>query len=87
MLVLLGTIAWLRPAPVVAMKSVAAGEEYISAGGHFDYQKVQAVLQERCVQCHGPEVQMKGVRLDSAEQVASRAQLIYQQVVLQNSCP
>jgi len=86
-LVLLGTIAWLRPAPVVAMKSEAAGAEYISAGGHFDYQKVQAVLQERCVQCHGPEVQMKGVRLDSAEQVAPRAQLIYQQVVLQKLMP
>ena len=86
-LVLLGTIAWLRPAPVVAMKSEAVSAEYISAGGHFDYQKVQAVLQERCVQCHGPEVQMKGVRLDSAEQVASRAQLIYQQVVLQKLMP
>jgi uncharacterized membrane protein len=86
-LVLLGTIAWLRPAPVVAMKSEAAGEESINAGGHFDYQKVQAVLQERCVQCHGPEVQMKGVRLDSAEQVAPRAQLIYQQVVLQKLMP
>lgn len=86
-LVLLGTIAWLRPAPVVAMKSEAAGAESISAGGHFDYQKVQAVLQERCVQCHGPEVQMKGVRLDSAEQVAPRAQLIYQQVVLQKLMP
>ena len=86
-LVLLGTIAWLRPAPAVAMKSEAAGEESINAGGHFDYQKVQAVLQERCVQCHGPEVQMKGVRLDSAEQVAPRAQLIYQQVVLQKLMP
>ncbi|MCO5110141.1 MAG: urate hydroxylase PuuD [Burkholderiaceae bacterium] len=86
-LVLLGTIAWLRPAPAVAMKSEAAGAESTSAGGHFDYQKVQAVLQERCVQCHGPEVQMKGVRLDSAEQVAPRAQLIYQQVVLQKLMP
>jgi uncharacterized membrane protein len=86
-LVLLGTIAWLRPAPVVAMKSEASGAESISAGGHFEYQKVQAVLQERCVQCHGPEVQMKGVRLDSAEQVAPRAQLIYQQVVLQKLMP
>ena len=86
-LVLLGTIAWLRPAAVVAIKSEAAGAESMSAGGHFDYQKVQAVLQERCVQCHGPEVQMKGVRLDSAEQVAPRAQLIYQQVVLQKLMP
>ncbi len=86
-LVLLGTIAWLRPAAVVAIKSEAAGAESISAGGHFEYQKVQAVLQERCVQCHGAEVQMKGVRLDSAEQVASRAQLIYQQVVLQKLMP
>jgi uncharacterized membrane protein len=85
--VLVGTVVWLRPAPVVAMKSVASGAESISAGGHFDYQKVQAVLQERCVQCHGPELQMKGVRLDSAEQVAPRAQLIYQQVVLQKLMP
>ena len=45
------------------------------------------VLQQRCVQCHGAEVQMKGVRLDTPEQVALRAQLIYQQVVLQKLMP
>ena len=86
-LVLVGTIFWLRPAPVVAINSEAAGAVSTSARGHFGYEKVQAVLQERCVQCHGPEVQMKGVRLDTAEQVAPRAQLIYQQVVLQKLMP
>jgi uncharacterized membrane protein len=85
--VIVGAVVWLRPAPVVAITSEAGSAELTSAAGHFDYAKVQAVLQERCVQCHGPEVQMKGVRLDSAEQVAPRAQLIYQQVVLQKLMP
>ena len=53
----------------------------------FDYNELQAVLQQRCVQCHGAEVQMKGLRLDVPEQVASRASLIYQQVVQQKLMP
>ncbi len=85
--VIVGAVVWLRPAPVVAINSEAGSAAFTSAAGHFDYAKVQAVLQERCVQCHGPDVQMKGVRLDSAQQVAPRALLIYQQVVLQKLMP
>ncbi len=85
--VIVGAVVWLRPAPVVAITSEAGSAAFTSAAGHFDYAKVQAVLQERCVQCHGPDVQMKGVRLDSAQQVAPRALLIYQQVVLQKLMP
>ena len=85
--VIVGAVVWLRPAPVVAITSEAGSAALTSAAGHFDYEKVQAVLQERCVQCHGPDVQMKGVRLDSAQQVAPRALLIYQQVVLQKLMP
>lgn len=85
--VIVGAVVWLRPAPVVAITSEAGSAALTSAAGHFDYAKVQAVLQERCVQCHGPDVQMKGVRLDSAQQVAPRALLIYQQVVLQKLMP
>ena len=53
----------------------------------LDFTELQSVLQQRCVQCHGAQVQMKGLRLDSPEQVAPRAQLIYQQVVLQKLMP
>ncbi len=82
--VLVGAVAWLRPgAPV----SVAGGALSMGSAAGFDYKEVQAVLQLRCVQCHGAEVQMKGVRLDTPEQVAPRAQLIYQQVVLQKLMP
>ena len=89
-LVLVGTIAWLRPAPVQASTapvSGAAGAASTGAGAGFDYQTVAAVLQQRCVQCHGAEVQLKNVRLDSAAQVGPRAQLIYQQVVQQKLMP
>ncbi len=89
-LVLVGTIAWLRPAPVQASAapvSGAAGAASAGAGAGFDYQTVAAVLQQRCVQCHGAEVQMKNVRLDSPAQVGPRAQLIYQQVVQQKLMP
>lgn len=89
-LVLVGTIAWLRPAPVQASAapvSGAAGAASAGVGAGFDYQTVAAVLQQRCVQCHGAEVQMKNVRLDSPAQVGPRAQLIYQQVVQQKLMP
>ncbi|WP_119965578.1 urate hydroxylase PuuD [Simplicispira lacusdiani] len=82
--VLVGAVAWLRPgAPV----SVAGSALSTGSTAGFDYKEVQAVLQQRCVQCHGAEVQMKGVRLDTPEQVAPRAPLIYQQVVLQKLMP
>ena len=88
---LVAVAVWLRPAPVVAVSnasnSVAASALSAGAGAEFDYKQVQAVLQQRCVQCHGAQVQMKGVRLDTPEQVALRAQLIYQQVVLQKLMP
>ncbi len=81
--------AWLRPVPGAesAIKNIAAVAQSTGAGDLFGYKDLQAVLQQRCVQCHGAEVQMKGLRLDVPEQVASRAQLIYQQVVLQKLMP
>ncbi len=82
-------VAWLRPVPGVenAIKNIATVAQSTGAGGLFDYKELQAVLQQRCVQCHGAEVQMKGLRLDVPEQVALRAQLIYQQVVQQKLMP
>jgi uncharacterized membrane protein len=87
--VLLAVVAWLRPAPAsgYAIKNIAIGAQSTGAGAQFDTKELQAVLQQRCVQCHGAEVQMKGLRLDVPEQVASRASLIYQQVVQQKLMP
>ena len=87
--VLLAVVAWLRPAPVSgdAIKNIAIGAQSTDAGAQFDTKELLAVLQQRCVQCHGAEVQMKGLRLDVPEQVASRASLIYQQVVQQKLMP
>ncbi|HAU57452.1 MAG TPA: hypothetical protein DCW87_07785 [Comamonadaceae bacterium] len=82
--VLVGAVVWLRPDTPDFVASSALSTE---VGAGFDYKEVQSVLQQRCVQCHGPEVQMKGVRLDTPDQVALRAQLIYQQVVLQKLMP
>ena len=87
--VLLAVVAWLRPVPASggAIKNIAIGAQSTGAGAQFDTKELQAVLQQRCVQCHGAEVQMKGLRLDVPEQVASRASLIYQQVVQQKLMP
>jgi uncharacterized membrane protein len=87
--VLLAVVAWLRPAPASgdAIKNIAIGAQSTGDGTQFDTKELQAVLQQRCVQCHGAEVQMKGLRLDVPEQVASRASLIYQQVVQQKLMP
>ena len=52
-----------------------------------NYSEIQPVLQERCYTCHGPQMQMKNVRLDSPELVAKNAQNIYQQAVMLKQMP
>ena len=51
------------------------------------FQDVQAIVQQRCISCHGEKVQMKNLRLDSAEQIQANAQNIYQQVVVLRQMP
>ncbi|MGH8848697.1 MAG: urate hydroxylase PuuD, partial [Polaromonas sp.] len=41
----------------------------------------------RCYQCHGAQVQMKNVRLDSPELVKQHAQAVYQQTVVTKIMP
>jgi uncharacterized membrane protein len=87
--ILLGLIVWLRPAPVTptAIKTEAAGATSTPAAGTIGYQKVQAVLAQRCYMCHGEAVQMKNVRLDSPQALASHAQAVYQQAVVTKIMP
>jgi len=88
--VILGTIVWLRPAPVAAQSAINSGAEGAGttrASGLIGYQLLQPVLAQRCYLCHGAEVQMKNVRLDSPEGVKLHAQAMYQQVVVSKIMP
>ncbi len=76
--ILLGLIFWMRPAP---QGPVAADHPPVS------YAQVQAVMSQRCLACHGEQVQMKNVRVDSPEAVLRHAQAIYQQVVVSRLMP
>ena len=71
------TMVWLKPAD--QPKAAAAQEVSFAA--------VQKVLEQRCYLCHGADVQMKNVRLDSPEGVKQHAQNIYQQVVVTKLMP
>ncbi|HOF52777.1 MAG TPA: urate hydroxylase PuuD [Rhodoferax sp.] len=83
--VILATIVWLKPK--IAINSVADGAGNTGASGPIDYKTLQPVLAQRCYLCHGAEVQMKNVRLDSPQGVATHAQAIYQQVVVSKIMP
>ena len=77
MAVLIATILWLRPADRAKPDPAQV----------VPFAAVQQVLEQRCYQCHGAAVQMKNVRLDSAENVRQHAQSIYQQVVVTRLMP
>ena len=51
------------------------------------YAALAPVLAQRCLLCHGEQVQMKNVRLDSPEQLGRHAQAVYQQVVVARTMP
>jgi len=96
--VIVGAIAWMRPAPVAAVAtptpapgvapvSGASGASAAGAGSQIDFKSVQAVLAQRCYMCHGEQVQMKNLRLDSPALVQQHAQAVYQQVVVQKLMP
>jgi uncharacterized membrane protein len=86
-----GAIVWMKPpAPLpeaVAMKSVAPGAVGERATGQNDYVNLQKVLEQRCYQCHGAQLQMKNVRLDSPALLKRHAQSVYQQVVVSKIMP
>jgi uncharacterized membrane protein len=88
---LVGAMVWLQPKPVAATASgapaTAAAGTQTAAGDHASFSEVQKVLEQRCYLCHGAQVQMKNVRLDSPEAVKQHAQSVYQQAVVQKLMP
>jgi uncharacterized membrane protein len=75
--VILGVVAWLWPAPQPAA----------SAPQQVGYADVQKVIAQRCYLCHGAQVQMKNIRLDSPADLKSHAQQVYQQAVVAKTMP
>jgi len=75
--VLLGLIVWLRPAP----STLAA------APANVGYAELKPVVEQRCVMCHGEALASKNVRLDSPEELKRHAQSVYQQVVISKLMP
>jgi uncharacterized membrane protein len=75
--VIIGLVVALRPAPSSADVNTAA----------VSFEEVQAIVNQRCISCHGAQVQMKNLRLDSAEQLRANAQNIYQQAVVLKQMP
>ena len=90
LLVIVGVMGWLRPAPVVASSALTAPLATGAPGapgGAIGYKTLQPILAQRCYMCHGEQVQMKNVRLDSPEGVAAHAQMVYQQAVVTRIMP
>ena len=96
--VIVGAIVWMKPdaAPALAANSpasanatniVATGEGGTRASVQFGYPQVRQVLEQRCTMCHGAQLQMKNVRLDSPQGLKLHAQNVYQQAVVTKTMP
>jgi uncharacterized membrane protein len=75
-------------AVIVAMapsgaKSVAKSEQSQAA----TFVQVKSVIDQHCLSCHGAQVQMKNVRLDTPANIKLNAQNVYQQVSVTQQMP
>lgn len=85
----LGVVAvMIAPTPraPVAAQPDAGGATQVS------FNKVQEIMNARCVQCHAEAPKMmptaaKGIKLDTPDEIKAHAQLIYQQAVQQKAMP
>ncbi|RCW64181.1 urate hydroxylase PuuD [Pseudorhodoferax soli] len=78
--ILVGVIVLLKPQPAAPVDASAATPAVGLA-------QVQQLVQQHCLACHGAQVQMKNVRLDSTAGIAQHAQAIYQQVTVTKIMP
>ena len=85
--VIVGVVVWLAPSSQSAINSGATRAGIESVTGQNDYQKVAKIMETRCYACHGAQVQMKNVRLDSSALLKQHAQSVYQQVVVLKVMP
>jgi uncharacterized membrane protein len=83
-LLLLALAAWLAPAPPSAEERAAAKA---AAAKPVTYADVRAIVDQRCLICHGPALQQKNVDLRDAAGLAKNAQMVYQQVAVLKLMP
>jgi uncharacterized membrane protein len=76
--VIVAVAVWLRPDTPANAAAAPQGASYA---------QLQKVLEQRCYLCHGAQVQMKSVRLDSPEAVKQHAQSVYQMAVVTRLMP
>ena len=76
--VIAGVIVWLAPRSLTPNATVAA--ETVPPA-------VTKLIEQRCIMCHGEQVQMKNVRLDSAANIQKNKAMIFQQVVVTKQMP
>lgn len=92
LVLILGAIVWMKPPPQpvgagFATDSIAGGAGLAGDAGQNGYTSLQKVLEQRCYLCHGAQVQMKNIRLDSPALLRQHAQAVYQQVVVSKTMP
>ncbi len=51
------------------------------------FANVKAIIDQRCLTCHGAQVQMKNIRLDSVAGIQLNAQNVFQQVAVTHQMP
>jgi uncharacterized membrane protein len=76
--VIAATAVWLAPTPQAT--AAAAPKEP-------GYAQVKTILEQRCYMCHGPQLQMKNVRVDTPESLKQHAASVYQQAVVAKLMP
>jgi uncharacterized membrane protein len=76
--VIVAVAVWLRP-----QGSAPSSAENAPAS----FAQVQQVVSQRCTMCHGAQMQMKNIRLDSPEAIAQHATQIYQMAVVSRIMP
>ena len=81
--VIVGVIVWLKP----EIPASASASTNTPAAQVVNIAAVQHVMAQRCLMCHGAQVQMKNVRLDSPESLKVHAQNVYQQAVVTKIMP
>lgn len=78
--VIAATGVWMAPAGVGAAAAPALPQQ-------VGYAQVKPVLERRCYLCHGEQVQMKSVRLDSPQALKQHAASVHQQAVVARLMP
>jgi uncharacterized membrane protein len=82
-LLIVGVIVGLQP----TKESIALSQANTLSTTKITYSQLKPLLEARCIMCHGAQVQMKNVRLDSADALKQHAQAVYSQVVVTKQMP